>query len=141
MKFPKRKRTRLKNFDYSTAGYYFITICTHNRRPILSRIVGQGLAPAENHLSFYGTVAENQLLVLETRYPQIKIDKYIIMPNHIHAIVVITEKTVSATDDIDGANNRNATLTITLTAGNIYYLEAFRYGTPYNYSLIMQPTG
>ncbi len=47
---------------------------------------------------------------------------------------------VSATDDIDGANNRNATLTITLTAGNIYYLEAFRYGTPYNYNLIMQPT-
>lgn len=46
---------------------------------------------------------------------------------------------VSATDDIDGANNRNATLTITLTAGNIYYLEAFRYGTPYNYNLIMQP--
>ena len=92
MKFPKRKRTRLKNFDYSTAGYYFITICTHNRRPILSRIVGQGLAPAENHLSFYGTVAENQLLALETQYPQVKIDKYIIMPNHIHAIVVITEK-------------------------------------------------
>lgn len=47
---------------------------------------------------------------------------------------------VSATDDIDGANNRNATLTITLTAGNIYYLEAFRYGTPYNYNLVMQPT-
>lgn len=47
---------------------------------------------------------------------------------------------VSATDDIDGANNRNATLTITLTAGNIYYLEAFRYGTPYNYNLIMHPT-
>ncbi len=47
---------------------------------------------------------------------------------------------VSATDDIDGANNRNATLTITLTAGNIYYLEAFRYGTPYNYNIIMQPT-
>ena len=46
---------------------------------------------------------------------------------------------VAATDDIDGANNRNATLTITLTAGNVYYIEAFRYGIPYNYNLIMQP--
>ena len=45
--------------------------------------------------------------------------------------------TVPATDDIDGANNRNAMLTINLTAGNVYYLEAFRYNTPYDYTLKM----
>ena len=46
--FPKRKRNRLEFFDYSTAGAYFITICTKNRRCLLFHIVGQGLAPAES---------------------------------------------------------------------------------------------
>ena len=44
---PKRKHPRLDNYDYSSAGAYFITICTQNRRCVLSRIVGRGLAPAE----------------------------------------------------------------------------------------------
>lgn len=43
--------------------------------------------------------------------------------------------TVVATDDINGINNRNATLTLNLVSGNVYYLEAYRYGTPYNYTL------
>jgi hypothetical protein len=48
MNLPKRKPTRLKKFDYSSEGYYFVTICTHNKKCILSNVVGQGLAPAEN---------------------------------------------------------------------------------------------
>ena len=47
MDFPKRKPTRLKNYDYSSNGYYFVTICSHKRKNIFSNIVGQGLAPAE----------------------------------------------------------------------------------------------
>ena len=49
MKFPKRKPTRLKRYDYSQNGAYFITICTDNRKSILGNIVGQGLAPAEKN--------------------------------------------------------------------------------------------
>ena len=44
---PQRKNPRLVNYDYGSAGAYFITICTQNRRCVLSRIVGRGLAPAE----------------------------------------------------------------------------------------------
>ena len=44
---PQRKHPRLVNYDYGSAGAYFITICTQNRRCVLSRIVGRGLAPAE----------------------------------------------------------------------------------------------
>lgn len=91
MQLPKRKPTRLKGFDYSTAGYYFITICTHERRPIFSRIVGQGLAPAANILSDLGKTAETQLLAIENRYPNVQVHKYIIMPNHIHAIIILGE--------------------------------------------------
>ncbi len=96
MNLPKRKPTRLKGYDYSTPGMYFITICTHNRNCILSNIVGQGLAPAEINLSKYGKIAEEQLLDLENRYKTIKIDKYVIMPNHIHIIVVL-DNTAGAT--------------------------------------------
>ena len=88
---PKRKHPRLDNYDYSTAGAYFITICTQNRRCFLSHIVGRGLAPAEAHLTGYGAIAEEQLLLLEERYPQLKINQYVIMPNHIHAILLLEE--------------------------------------------------
>ena len=90
MNLPKRKPTRLKGYDYSQNGAYFITICTRNKEFILSKIiVGQGLAPAETILSQYGKITEYQLLDLENRYNSIKIDKYVIMPNHIHVIVII----------------------------------------------------
>ena len=88
---PKRKHPRLDNYDYSTAGGYFITICTHNRRCLLSNIVGRGLAPAEVQHTAYGQIAQEQLLLLEQRYPTLKIDRYVIMPNHIHAILLLTE--------------------------------------------------
>ena len=88
---PERKHTRLKAYDYSTSGAYFVTICTQNRRCLLSRIVGRGLAPAEIQYTEYGRIAANQLLLLEQRYPSLKIDRYVIMPNHIHAILVLEE--------------------------------------------------
>ena len=86
---PKRKHTRLKHYDYSTTGAYFITICTHNRRCLLSRIVGRGLAPAEIQYTVYGKIAQEQLLLLERRYPSLKIEQYVIMPNHIHILMLL----------------------------------------------------
>ncbi len=96
MELPKRKPTRLKNYDYSGNGYYFITICAHNRKNIFSNIVGQGLAPAANVLRPFGEIAEKELLDLENRYENIKIDKYVIMPNHIHVIIIIQNETAGA---------------------------------------------
>ena len=88
---PKRKHPRLNHYDYSTAGAYVITICTHSRRCLLSRIVGRGLAPAEIQYTAYGQIAQEQLLLLEQRYPSLIIDQYVIMPNHIHAILLLEE--------------------------------------------------
>ena len=65
MKLPKRKPTRLKDYDYSIPGAYFITICTKDKKQILSHIrVGQGLAPAENRLTIYGNIANEQIKLL-----------------------------------------------------------------------------
>jgi len=88
---PKRKYPRLTHYDYRSTGAYYITICTQNRRCLLSHIVGRGLAPAEIQYTAYGKIAQEQLLLLEQRYPSLKIDQYVIMPNHIHAILVLEE--------------------------------------------------
>ncbi|MBQ4091645.1 MAG: hypothetical protein IJC64_04955, partial [Clostridia bacterium] len=79
---PKRKHPRLKNYDYTSTGAYFVTICTHNRRCVLSKIVGRGLAPAESigvEYTKFGKIAERNLLLLEKRYSCLKIDRYVIM--------------------------------------------------------------
>ena len=98
--FSKRKSTRLKDFDYSSAGAYFVTICTRDRMQILSRVVelnetsvGEGLAPPEykTQLTPCGEIAQEQLLLLEERYPSVTVEDYIIMPDHIHAIIFLHE--------------------------------------------------
>ncbi len=93
---PKRKPNRLHGFDYSSTGAYFITICTENRHKILSTIVGEGLAPPEIQLTRYGKIVEEQLLLLKTRYSNLEINIYAIMPNHIHIMFVLFENTGGA---------------------------------------------
>ena len=96
---PKRKHPRLKKYDYSSPGAYFITICTDKRKCVLSEIVGRGLAPAETEAVRYtafGKIARTQLLLLNNRFPTLCIDKYVIMPNHIHVIIVLDNKTAGA---------------------------------------------
>ena len=93
---PRRKRTHLKDYDYSTEGVYFVTISVYNRRKILSKVVGRGLAPAEVEYTAYGKEAERQLLLLEERYPFLRIESYVIMPDHIHMMLAFEEKTAGA---------------------------------------------
>jgi len=93
---PSRKHPRLEAYDYSSAGFYYITICTHNRKCLFSRIVGRGLAPAEIEYFRCGVIAEEQMHLLERRYPFLKIDRYVIMPNHIHAIFLLEQEAAGA---------------------------------------------
>ena len=81
---PQRKRLRLEHFDYEENGSYFITICTKNRENIFIDAVGNGHAR-----SAAGMIAEKNLLAIPTHFPHIQIDQYVIMPNHIHAILSI----------------------------------------------------
>lgn len=93
---PKRKHPRLKDFDYSSEGLYFVTICTHNRRNLLAH-VGRGLAPADEMVyTSYGKIAEKQLLDLEKRFPDLAIEQYVIMPNHIHVMFYFKEGSAGA---------------------------------------------
>ena len=87
---PKRKPTRLKNFDYSTPGAYFVTLCTHNRKCTLSRVVGAIHESPEIQLTEYGKIVDR---LINTIPPQslATIDRYVIMPNHIHLVIMITD--------------------------------------------------
>lgn len=86
----KRKSNRLKGYDYSRQGAYFITICTKEHKCILSRIVGDGVLDVpKSVLTKHGEIAKNQLDTMSSFYDDIVIDKYVIMPNHIHLLLSV----------------------------------------------------
>ena len=90
MDFPSRKTLRLKDWDYGAPGSYFVTVCTRGHSCILSRIaVGAELAPPSVALTAVGVLAEEQHLRLPERFPALSVDRYVIMPNHIHFLMTI----------------------------------------------------
>ena len=86
---PKRKDPRLKGYDYSTTGAYFLTICTQSRKNILSTIVGEG-SPLPR-LSPYGKIVDGWIQKIPEKYPEASVDCYVIMPNHIHILLSIVK--------------------------------------------------
>ena len=96
---PKRKPVRLRNFDYCDSGAYFLTICTENRRKILSQIVGGDVldAPYDIKLTSYGQIADKFINQLSDFYTNIEVDNYVIMPNHIHIILIVHDSGASRT--------------------------------------------
>lgn len=89
---PKRKQIRLRDYDYSSSGAYFVTICTHDRRCILSDIAVGALheAPAISvRLTQLGQIVDETIRSLPERYSNLTVDQYVVMPNHIHLILRI----------------------------------------------------
>ena len=84
MNLPQRKLQRLQNYNYSQNNAYFITICTQNRLPLLGRIENSNLI-----LNNAGLMVFNKFEEISDFYPDIIIDKFIVMPNHLHAIMLI----------------------------------------------------
>ncbi len=76
---------RLPHYDYSMAGAYFITICTKDKQCLFGRIENGIML-----LNDYGKTAEYFLRMLPERYTGIILDEYVVMPNHVHAIIIIT---------------------------------------------------
>lgn len=88
---PRRRHPRLKDFDYSQNGAYFITICTKGHKHLLGTIsVGRGaLTPPCTSLTHAGETAEHYLLNIDTVYDDVCVEKYVVMPNHIHILLRI----------------------------------------------------
>jgi REP element-mobilizing transposase RayT len=82
---PQRKSLRLKAFDYSNEGYYFVTICTHHKEHILARVWD-----GKSKETKAGEIVQLCWERLDISFPTLKQDAFIVMPNHIHAILNLT---------------------------------------------------
>lgn len=79
----KRKSIRLKGYDYSKPGAYFITICTQGRLPFFGKIDA-----GEMVLNDPGEMITRWYYELENKFPDIKCDTFVCMPDHIHCIII-----------------------------------------------------
>ena len=88
MEYPKRKANRLKDYDYSQNGLYFVTVCTYERQCLFEKsIVGNDLCVVPSDIT-QNIIIEKWLSKLENKFG-ITIEKYVIMPDHIHFILFI----------------------------------------------------
>lgn len=92
-----RKNHRLKEYNYSNNGYYFVTVCSKNRENIFgeyNKNVGVAHVPVRNNiqLSIIGEIIQNQWVNIKNNYDNVELDEYIIMPNHIHGILIINNR-------------------------------------------------
>lgn len=81
-----RRSIRLKEYDYSQGGGYFVTICTYNREYIFGSV-----ADGKIELNEWGKMVLEWWNNLLEHYPNISLDEFVVMPNHIHGIIIITD--------------------------------------------------
>lgn len=91
MDSPRRKQMRLPTYDYSSNGAYFVTACTHNKVKLFGDIGSDSIASQMISFEFEHILS---------RYPQICCPKYVVMPNHFHALVVIDKMDDSSSSTI-----------------------------------------
>ena len=92
-KYPNRKNPRLNGYDYSAANYYFVTVCTEGKVCLF------GNPEVKNP---FRKIAENGILKIPEHYPGVSVDKMVVMPNHVHMILVL-DGTTATLDKIVGS--------------------------------------
>ena len=85
-RFPKRKNPRLAHFNYAQPGYYFVTICTKDKQCFFG---------APGQLNLMGRIASECLQDIPSHFPQVSIDKCVVMPNHIHVILKLSSNSTN----------------------------------------------
>ncbi len=115
---PKRKHPRLKQYDYSSDGAYFITVCVKDKREMLGEItVGRDdLGTPYLELSEYGVIVRKYIDRIESHYKDVSLDKYVVMPNHIHLIIIINKSGLFSPADSAPESSRPTALIPTIIA-------------------------
>ncbi len=80
----ERKNIRLKDWDYSSEGIYFLTICCRERKSFFGNIENNKM-----HLSEIGSIASRFWMEIPSHFPHVKLDEFVIMPNHLHGIIIL----------------------------------------------------
>lgn len=95
----RKRLARLKDYDYKQAGYYFLTICTHHKEPLLGEVKDGKVIS-----NVYSSIVQNTWNELPKHYENVELDEFIIMPDHIHAIIQlkdpVLETGLSSLDEI-----------------------------------------
>jgi REP element-mobilizing transposase RayT len=81
-----RKPNRKKYYNYSSAGYYFVTICTKDRLSFFGKIAEDKMIMNE-----FGRIAEKCWIEIPIHFPNAKTDEFVVMPNHFHGIIIIND--------------------------------------------------
>ena len=79
-----RRSIRLKGYDYSQAGIYYVTICTKDRECLFGNIINFNM-----ELSTLGKIVEQEWHEILKRFPDVELDAFVVMPNHIHGIIIV----------------------------------------------------
>ncbi len=87
---PPRKPIRLREYDYSTPGSYFITICVNEKKHLFGKIHNR-----EMFLNRFGKIAQKCWIEIPNYFPTITLDEFVIMPNHLHGILIISGSTLT----------------------------------------------
>ncbi|MBR6314114.1 MAG: transposase [Clostridia bacterium] len=89
-----KKRRRLKDFDYSSNGAYFITFCTFDK--VNQFWTEDGFTNLQDiTLSSFGKIMQTAIENIPSIYPNVSVDQYVIMPNHVHMILVLSDAQTS----------------------------------------------
>jgi len=128
----RRRSIRLREYDYSRAGAYFLTVLTQDRACLFGEVVDE-----EMRLSHMGYLVHQEWTSLPDRFPNIDPDAFIVMPNHIHGIVVITDVDLVGAglvpaQNVNRATTPGATTRVAPTVGGI--VGAFKSITTVRYA-------
>lgn len=83
----KRKSIRLKEFDYSNTGWYYVTICSYEKQKVFGNII-----KGKMELNKLGKIVEEEWLKTKKIRNNVDLDDYVIMPNHVHGIIIIESR-------------------------------------------------
>jgi putative transposase len=86
--------TRLKDWDYSSAGWYFVTICTRNQKPFFGEVFEDKV-----ELSSLGEIAIQMWREIPYHHSGVELDEFVIMPNHIHGVIILSSEEQGASQD------------------------------------------
>jgi putative transposase len=135
-----RRSIRLKGYDYSQAGAYFVTICVQGRECLFGEIVGDAM-----RLSDAGQMVRDVWLGLPDRFPGVELDEFAVMPNHSHGIIVIVGAGLVPAPDVPrvvqptAEASRRATTRVAPTLGEI--VGAFKSITTHEYVMGVRQHG
>ena len=87
---PIRRSIRLQGYDYAQAGIYFVTICTHRKKCLLGSVANDRVA-----LSALGEIVRECWMRIPEHFPRVKLDAFVVMPNHLHGVLVLHRTTAS----------------------------------------------